>query len=263
MKTSLFIRNVSFGTLALLISSATIVQGQIVRGPNGHFYQVIAAPAIVWDDANAAANGSSLCGKSGHLATITSNEENDFVNSIRDAFVTANGGGPQYWVGGFQTSKDDEPRGNWMWVNGEGSFPGANTGPAFSKWAAGEPNDCGGVEEHLTLGRFANSPGQSFDGSLWNDEGCAPGSIAGYIVEYDSDATVIIGGCNSGVPNIVVDADLCTISDLIAACAAGAKNHGDFVSCVAAVTNALNKAGLISGSEKGSIQSCAAKANIP
>jgi hypothetical protein len=204
-----------------------------------------------------------LCGKPGHLATITSKAENDFVNSIRVAFVSANGGIPQFWVGGFQANKDNEPGGNWMWVNGEGPFPGANTGPAFANWAAGEPNDCGGVEEHLTLGRFANDPGRNYDGSLWNDEGCGPGFIGGFIVEYDSDPTVMIAGCDSGVPNIVIDAEYCTISDLIANCAASATNHGGFVSCVAALTNQLNKAGLISGRQKGAIQSCAAKANIP
>ena len=75
-------------------------------------------------------------------------------------------------------------------------------------------------------------------------------------------ATVIIDGCNSGVPNALFG-DGCTISDHIAQCAAGASNHGGFVSCVSHYTNTLKKDGTISGSQKGAIQSCASGANIP
>lgn len=74
--------------------------------------------------------------------------------------------------------------------------------------------------------------------------------------------TVIIGGCNSGVPNDLLSTG-CTISDLIAQAGNGAKNHGQFVSAVASITNELMKSGAISGSQKGAIQSCAAKARIP
>jgi hypothetical protein len=78
----------------------------------------------------------------------------------------------------------------------------------------------------------------------------------------DVSATVVIDGCNSGVPNPVFS-NGCTISDLIAACAEGASNHGQFVSCVSQVTNDLKKAGTITGQQKGAIQSCAAQADIP
>src|SRR5262249_17982703 len=56
----------------------------------------------------------------------------------------------------------------------------------------------------------------------------------------DQSATVVIDGCSSGVPNTVF-ADGCRISDGIAACAAGASNHGHFVSCVSHYTNDLKK----------------------
>ena len=78
----------------------------------------------------------------------------------------------------------------------------------------------------------------------------------------DLDPIVIIEGCNSGVTNTQLLTG-CTINDLIAECAAGAKNHGKFVSCVAHFTNDLKKNGVISGTNKGAIQSCAAQANIP
>ena len=78
----------------------------------------------------------------------------------------------------------------------------------------------------------------------------------------DLSATVVIDSCNSGVPNILFPSG-CTISDLIGSCAKGARNHGQFVSCVSRLTNDLKKAGTITGRQGGAIQSCTAKAHIP
>jgi hypothetical protein len=77
----------------------------------------------------------------------------------------------------------------------------------------------------------------------------------------DLSATVVIGGCDSGVPNTLF-ANGCTISDLIAHCAVGAANHGQFVSCVADLTNSLKSSGAITNKQKGALQSCAAKSGI-
>jgi hypothetical protein len=68
--------------------------------------------------------------------------------------------------------------------------------------------------------------------------------------------TVIIGGCNSNAPNVVFPNGL-TLMDRINAIVA--TNHGSFVSQVSAITNEAKALGLISGSQKGAIQSCAAK----
>jgi len=87
-----------------------------------------------------------------------------------------------------------------------------------------------------------------------DDTDCEPNS--------DLSPTVVVGGCNSGVPNTFFTSG-CTISDQIQKCALGARNHGGFVSCVAHLTNDLKKAGIISGAQKGAIQSCAARASIP
>jgi hypothetical protein len=78
----------------------------------------------------------------------------------------------------------------------------------------------------------------------------------------DLSETVVIDGCDSGVENVLLE-DGCTISDLILECAGNAKNHGKFVSSVSHMSNYLKKKGTISGKEKGKIQKCAAKANIP
>jgi len=99
------------------------------------------------------------------------------------------------------------------------------------------------------------TPDDDSDGDgVPDDEDCQPDS--------DLSMIVIIGDCDSGVANPLFD-DGCTISDLIAECAVDANNHGQFVSCVAHLTNDLKKDGFISGQEKGAIQSCAAQADIP
>ncbi len=80
--------------------------------------------------------------------------------------------------------------------------------------------------------------------------------------DSDLSETVVIDGCDSGVTNYLFD-NGCTISDLVGTCADDASNHGQFVSCVAHLTNELKRDGIISGREKGKIQSCAARADIP
>lgn len=94
---------------------------------------------------------------------------------------------------------------------------------------------------------------QDGDGILDSEDSC-PNS--------DLRPTVFVGGCNSGVPNTLLPGG-CTIADMIAQCAAGASNHGAFVSCVAALTNTLNAQGVITGRQKGAIQKCAAQASLP
>ncbi len=82
-----------------------------------------------------------------------------------------------------------------------------------------------------------------------DDEDACPESVL--------TATIIIDGCDSGVGNLLFE-DGCTMADLIAECAEGAVNHGQFVSCVALLTIEWRNAGLINGQEMGSIESCAA-----
>jgi hypothetical protein len=71
--------------------------------------------------------------------------------------------------------------------------------------------------------------------------------------------TLVIGGEDTGVPNPMFT-NGCTLSDLIGHIETTARNHGGFVSGVAHLTNALVGSGLISGAQKGVIQSAAAHA---
>ncbi|MHC4925505.1 MAG: hypothetical protein ACYTG4_15730 [Planctomycetota bacterium] len=83
-----------------------------------------------------------------------------------------------------------------------------------------------------------------------------------HCINSDLSATVVIDGHDSGVTNTLFDCG-CTMSDLIAAAAAEAKNHGQFVSAVSHLTNKWKKAGVIDVKEWGAIRKCAAKAKLP
>lgn len=70
--------------------------------------------------------------------------------------------------------------------------------------------------------------------------------------------TVVVGAIDTQVPNTLFGTG-CTISDLVAICGKDARNHGAFVSCVAGLGNELVGAGVITGAQKGAIQSAAAR----
>jgi hypothetical protein len=243
------------------------VQWNVSSGGNGHWYKPVPGfPGITWTLANELAKAEG-----GYLATITSAEEDAFVFSL-----VVND--PQYWkfdhnysgaaLGGSQQDGAPEPAGGWYWVTGESW--------TYSNWYAEQPNNQPGATPEERL-QFFGPDGQ------WNDLGKLDSNLGGYVIErntnldHDSDgiadnedqcpnselsATVVIDGCDSGVPNTVFPSG-CTIPDLIATCAEGARNHGQFMSCASHLIKDLKKAGTITGRQKRAIQSCSAQANIP
>ena len=94
-------------------------------------------------------------------------------------------------------------------------------------------------------------PDADADGVV-DDEDCNPNS--------NRAPTIVIGGIDSGVENHLFPTG-CTSADLIANLAAASTNHGSFVSGIAHLTNEWKADGLISGREKGAIQSAAARSN--
>lgn len=80
------------------------------------------------------------------------------------------------------------------------------------------------------------------------------------------DTTFTFGRCTSNqldvqLPNGAMLSDQARV--WYRGCAAGARNHGQFVSCIAKTTNAAVKSGLLTGAQKGAVQACAAQANVP
>ncbi|MCL4814275.1 MAG: peptidase [Vicinamibacteraceae bacterium] len=76
------------------------------------------------------------------------------------------------------------------------------------------------------------------------------------------DETFTFGTCTTNQPNTTLS-NGATLDDMARVwyrdCAAGARNHGAFVSCVAHATNAAVASGLITGAQKGAVQRCAAR----
>lgn len=117
------------------------------------------------------------------------------------------------------------------------------------------------VVDTVVVGLYPNSvaitpePGEDSDGDGvpdYRDE-CPDSNLS---------PTVTIQSCDSMVPN-QLGPDGCTISDLVLQCEEEAANHGQYCSCVSFVTDQLKKDGFLTGPEKGRINRCAAKADIP
>ncbi len=176
-------------TVGVLGSSARAESSVRVLNPaNGHFYEAVTVSGgIDWFDARVAAESSSFRGVQGHLVTITSAQEDNFIaTNLPEAFAPrpaendcaggptpeSNSCGDPYWLGGFQPtgSPPGEPAGDWEWVTGE-PFD-------YTNWADGEPNDFDGREEDCLAPHPNLTP-------AWNDASCDDRRIGGYVVEYD------------------------------------------------------------------------------
>lgn len=145
--------------LGLALSAVTVVADPVVFGLNGHQYEVIAAPQTSWADA--AANIQAVYGEGWHLATITSQEEQDFITSL---IGPADGNLVEYYIGGLYSN------GQWNWVTGEAW--------GFEYWGVGEPNGLAAEPRVALDGRY-RVPNWG-----WNDYvGDGAWFVAGYVVE--------------------------------------------------------------------------------
>ncbi len=121
-------------------------------GGNGHQYVVLTEPAT-WMEQLAAAEAEG-----GYLATVLSQEEQDFVMGLISAAEADPGPGDYYWFGLIQEEGATEPDGGWYWLSGE-----IIDETSYTNWAAIEPNNQGGEY----LGAIHKGWG------TWNDTGGA------------------------------------------------------------------------------------------
>lgn len=149
------------GAFLLLLpwAGAGQAQGTGYNPANGHTYMLVETSAsLTWDQAQAAARGMG-----GHLATVTSAEEQAFIAST---FPKVKQG--RYWHGAYQTppSPETDPSGDWHWVTGEPW--------AYTHWFPGEPNDDHGHEDW----------GMFWHEAMWNDcKGTC--DSRGYVAEFE------------------------------------------------------------------------------
>lgn len=138
---------------------------------NGHAYQVFNVNKI-WTDAK------SYCeSMGGHLATITSESENEFVYSIALKAKQSD----FYAIG----ATDVEEEGKWKWINGD-NFD-------YNNWGKNEPNnstECCGKGQHYAFLSMTSNSGTvsgynfSYEPKNWNDM-CIEVKY-GFICEWDN-----------------------------------------------------------------------------
>ncbi|MEA1921466.1 MAG: IPTL-CTERM sorting domain-containing protein [Pseudomonadota bacterium] len=157
------------------MAEAAPVQWGSADGGNNHWYDVI-SDVTTWEAASTAAQTMTHDGMQGHLATLTSIEEDTFVSDEFN-FSSPDPNDPDpvnLWLGGYQIGEPNpsgEPSGNWAWVTGETWF--------FANWLSNEPNDDSGNEDHLTYYNYYG----------WNDRHGGD-TQQGYIVEYEPAAAI-------------------------------------------------------------------------
>jgi subtilisin-like proprotein convertase family protein len=119
-------------------------------------------------------------------------------------------------------------------------------------------------EEPLSI---LNGKGQSgtWTLSIHNAWWIQTGTLESWSLEITNDVstrtipvTLVLGGIDTGVPDLTLP-DGTTLSQAIAGCAP-ARNHGQFVQCVAQLAASWVNAGHISDADKGRIVSAAARA---
>jgi Lectin C-type domain len=169
----------SFCALAGLVSLAhSSAAAPIQWSGNGHYYEYIEAPLSPWTTANAAANSLSFAGLSGHLATITSAEENAFVVSLTpEVQAVGNEVLQAIHLGAYRATIGPALTDGWAWVTGE-PFTYTNWAPPF------EPNNFD--EPYLAMWMVTNISYRAR--GTWNDATNSGQLMAGYVVEYDEFA---------------------------------------------------------------------------
>jgi hypothetical protein len=150
----------------------------------------------------------------------------------------------------------------WMTFSSDVSCSFLLTGSSVVYMPGHETVDVGVTYEALSTGPCEGSLYIYYSGS---PSGTETVTLLGNGVEEiePNSFTIVIDGCDTGVTDREDEGTGSRISALIAECENDPKNHGDYVRCIANVTNQLIQAGTISGEDKGAIQSCAAQAKLP
>lgn len=178
------------GAIATGVGLGSSAEAAVFWPGNGNYYDFIPGK-ITWENAKIAAENLSFQGVSGHLVTITSREEDNFL-------LHSFGLIPAVWIG----ASDAEEEGIWRWVTGPetgttfwfGDSSGTSANGTYSNWNDGEPNnslDYGPNGEDYAIWNHQPSLGQV--DFAWNDTTNDPedllepaNRISGYLVEFET-----------------------------------------------------------------------------
>ena len=157
---------------------AVPVQWRVEDGGNGHWYERVGDFFDLdsrknWHDAKAISEGRTHEGASGHLLTVASEAEHQF---ILDTFLRDHPW--PLWIGltdleqygGHESSFPDDS--GWVWVTGEPV--------TFSRWGPGSPDQTQVDEDAALYGSSIEEYGRLYQ---WND--AQPQDHAAFLVEYE------------------------------------------------------------------------------
>jgi len=156
------------------------LEWSVEGGGNGHFYLLV-SEGVTWNEAKVLAEDYQWDGIQGHLATITSQDENEWI--------CLNFPG-RFWLGGFQADGADEPDGGWQWVTGESW--------SYTEWHDWEPNNQGGIENSLVW----YWPGGCGEGGQWNDG--SESYSTNFLVEFGESEEEVSWPDDTALPSLVL-----------------------------------------------------------
>lgn len=157
----------------LLALSSSAYASPLLWSGSGHYYDAISG-SYDWEEARDLAASSSYLGQTGHLATISNEEENYWIwENFNEPF--------RYLLGG----SDKEEEGVWKWVTDEPWV--------YENWDWDEPNNLYPEGEHALMlfysGYWNDAP---YTKTFIDDEGIFQGEgyIHGYVVEFGGGPVV-------------------------------------------------------------------------
>ncbi len=179
-------KKISLALVFIMLSSPRAEALPIQWPDNGHYYDFIrfSSGALSWQDSLNAAEASTYQGVSGYLATITSANENTFLNTTFNTGLNS-----QFaWIGGYEPSD----AGVWKWATGPeagiqfSQWKIATAPFNYANWGGIEPNDRQSMEDYLMF-----NIGNSFRGieaGQWADAQPVASDddpVIGYLIEFD------------------------------------------------------------------------------
>jgi len=178
---SLKVNTGSSGVVNISVSVTLNPSGYFYLPSNGHFYRPMSWPTglsggdAAYNQIKNLSSSQTFKGQTGYLVTITSQDEQNFIQ--------VNVPGSNILIG----LTDRQQEGVWRWDSGpesgtiiKTSNSGGNVSGQYNNWCSGEPNNWG-AGENYTVTKWGG-------GNCWNDFGppasSFPGSVSGYVVEF-------------------------------------------------------------------------------
>ncbi|MBL4589953.1 MAG: type I secretion C-terminal target domain-containing protein [Alphaproteobacteria bacterium] len=146
----------------------------------GNFYQYVSTTSN-WAGADAAAQASNVNGENGYLVTITSAEEQLFMESLVSGYA---------WTGGSDTNSE----GSFEWLTG----PDVGDAFTYTNWYNGSPTSNSNTNDHVLLLNDSYAQQWYAYTGTYN---------AGYVVEWDGAAIIANGGTFGNGTKLITGGD--------------------------------------------------------